>query len=183
MNVRAPSYLLLQATHRCMACSQPTAVYALAVPPGHECTEADFELDESQVDSPGLDPAAFQEWLFSPEQWHRIPGPAVVSQVRILSPSVAQAVQAFTPHYRPNDERRGQWTSFCAHCGKAISEGPLYATAGEAFSPKDAPAASQIQVHETLAPFEAFCDMFWTDSYRNKWPLFTRLGYPCDDAD
>ncbi|MCY1377164.1 hypothetical protein D9M69_647190 [compost metagenome] len=130
-----------------------------------------------------MTPGAFHEWLYRPVQWQRIPGPALVSQVRLLDPPVAQALQALAPHYRPDAERDRQWTNFCEHCGKAIREGTLYASAGQTFSPKDAQAAAAIQVREQHAPFEAFCAMFWTDSYRNKWPLFARMGYECSEAD
>lgn len=66
---------------------------------------------------------------------------------------------------------------------QAIRDGALYPSAGQAFSPKDAQDAARIRVSPVDAPFEAFCDMFWTDGYRNKWPLFARLGYECSEAD
>lgn len=183
VNVRAPSYFLLQSAHVCADCGQSTSVAALAVPADHECTEADVVLDDDAADSPGMDPAAFHEWLYRPEQWHRIDGPTLLSQARLLSASVAQTLETLAPHYRPDPEHYRQWTNFCGHCGKAIRDGALYPSAGQAFSPKDAQDAARIRVSRVDAPFEAFCDMFWTDGYRNKWPLFARLGYECSEAD
>lgn len=192
-NIRAASYFLLQAMHRCAACGEASRVYALAVPPDHECTEADLELDEAGDDSPGrdspgrdspgLDPQAFRDWLFSPEQWQRIDGPAMISATRALSPSVAQTLQALAPGYRPNPERDGQWSNFCERCDAPIWDGALYPTPGQAFCPKDAEAAAQVAAQLVDAPFEAYYGMCWTDSYRNKWPLFARMGYDCAEDE
>lgn len=183
MNIRASSYFVLQATHACTRCGEETLVHALAVPPGHQCTEADIELDEADADSPGLSPTDFSTWLFSPPQWLDIADPALISQTGLLSPAVAQAMQALSPHYRQNPDNQGQWTNFCAHCGKPIWEGDLYPTPGQAFSPADAEAAARIQVRKVEEPFEAYYGMCWTANYRNKWPLFARLGYEYSEAD
>jgi len=183
MNIRASSYFVLQAAHACAHCGQETPVHALAVPPGHQCTEADIELDEADAGSPGLSPAAFHDWLFSPPQWLEIADPALISQTWLLSPSVAQAMQALSPHYRRNPDNQGQWTNFCAHCDSAIGEGDLYPKRSQAFSPANAQAADRIQVRKVEAPFEAYYGMCWTASYRNKWPLFARMGYEYSEAD
>jgi hypothetical protein len=183
MNIRASSYFVLQATHACTRCGEETPVHALAVPPGHQCTEADIELDEADADSPGLSPTDFSTWLFSPPQWLDIADPALISQTGLLSPAVAQAMQALSPHYRQNPDNQGQWTNFCAHCGKPIWEGDLYPTPGQAFPPADAEAAARIQVHKVEEPFGAYYGMCWTANYRNKWPLFARLGYEYSEAD
>jgi hypothetical protein len=180
MNIRASSYFVLQATHACTRCGEETPVHALAVPPGHQCTEADIELDEADADSPGLSPTDFSTWLFSPPQWLDIADPALISQTGLLSPAVAQAMQALSPHYRQNPDNQGQWTNFCAHCGKPIWEGDLYPTPGQAFSPA---GAARIQVHKVEEPFGAYYGMCWTANYRNKWPLFARLGYEYSEAD
>lgn len=181
-NIRASSYLLLRAVHRCEACGDVSQVVALAAPPGHECTEVDLELDEADADSPGLDPQAFRDWLFSPAQWHEIPGPAMISSTRALAPDVAQALRSLAPFYRPNPERAGEWSNFCEHCDQPIRDGALYPTPGQAFCPRDAVAAAQVSAQQIDAPFAAFYGMCWTDGYRNKWPLFARLGYDCSDA-
>lgn len=178
-NIRASSYFVLQAAHRCAGCGEVSRVYALAVPPGHESTEADLELDEDDSDSPGLDPQAFHEWLFSPAQWQKIPGPAMISSTRALSPPVVRTMQTLAPHYRPNPERGGEWSNFCEHCDTPIWDGALYPNPGQAFCPKDAEAAGQVAVHAMNAQFGAFYGMCWTDSYRNKWPMFGRMGYEC----
>ncbi|HEY9272393.1 hypothetical protein [Achromobacter sp.] len=182
MNIRASSYFVLQAAHACTHCGEETPVHALAVPPGHQCTEADIELDEADADSPGLSPAAFSTWLFNPPQWLDIGDPALISQTWLLSPTVAQAMQALSPHYRENPDNQGQWTNFCAHCGRPVSEGALYPKPGQAFSPADAAAAARIHVRQVDEPFEAYYGMCWTASYRNKWPLFARLGYEYSEA-
>ncbi|QVQ25960.1 hypothetical protein [Achromobacter deleyi] len=183
MNIRASSYFVLQATHRCAACGEVSRVHALAVPPGHESTEADLVLDDDDDDSPGLNPQAFREWLFSPAQWQEIAGPAMISATRALSTTVTQAMQALAPRYRPNPDRGGEWSNFCEHCDQPIWDGALYPTPGQAFCPKDAEAAAQVTVHAVDAPFGAFYGMCWTDSYRNKWPLFARMGYALSEED
>ncbi|KRC73129.1 hypothetical protein D3C87_512290 [compost metagenome] len=182
-NIRASSYFVLQAPHRCPACNEISRVYALAVPSGHESTEADVELDEDDADSPGLDPQAFRDWLFSPASWQRIPGPAMISATAALSPAVAQTMQALAPPYRPNPGRGGEWSNFCEHCDKPVWDGALHPNPGQAFCPADAEAAAQVTVHAVDAPFAAFFGMCWTDSYRNKWPLFARMGYACSAGD
>lgn len=181
-NIRASSYFVMQASHRCAACSQVSRVYALAVPPGHESTEADPELDEDD-DSPGLAPGDFHDWLFGPAQWQEIPGPAMISATRALSPPVAKTMRALAPRYRPNPDRGGEWSNFCEHCDQPVWDGALYPTLGQAFCPKDAEAAAQVEVHAMDEPFAAFYGMCWTDSYRNKWPLFARMGYPYSEDD
>lgn len=183
MNIRAPSYFVLQTGHHCAACKQSTPVFALAVPPDHESTEADIELDEDSANTMGLDPDAFHDWLFSPVQWLKVSGPAMISQTSLLSESVAQTLQGLAPAFRPDPASHGQWTNFCEHCGKAVWEGLLYPTVGQPFCPKDDIAAARINVHTVNAPFAAFYGMCWTDSYRNKWPLFKRLGVECSEAD
>lgn len=181
-NLRASSYYVLQATHCCAQCGESTPVFALAVPPDHESTEADIELDEDG-DSTGLDPMAFHEWMFGPEQWQRIEGPALLSQVGILSAPVVRTLQALAPTVRQNPDRNGQWTNFCEHCGSPVWEGALYPTPGQPFCPKDDAAAAQITVHAVDEPLSAFTAMCWTDGYRNKWPLFKRLGVVCSEAE
>lgn len=182
-NVRAPSYYILQAAHDCAACRQRTAVFALAVPPDHESTEADIELDEDDADSRGLDPEAFRDWLFSAPAWQTIASPAVLTQVGIVSDAVAQALRTLAPTLRQDATRQGQWTNFCEHCDGAVWEGLLYPTPGQPFCPKDDGAAAHLAMHTVDAPFEAYVSMIWTDRYRNKWPLFKRLGVACSDAD
>jgi len=182
-NIRASSYFVLRAAHRCDACGSVSPVIALAVPPGHESTEADLELDDADADSPGLDPQAFRDWLFAPVQWQTIPGPAMISSTRALAPGVAQTLSALAPGYRPNPERSGEWSNFCEHCDKPIWDGALYPTTGQAFCPGGPEAAAQVSAQQVDAPFAAFYGMCWTDSYRNKWPLFARLGYVCDETE
>jgi hypothetical protein len=181
-NLRAPSYYVLQATHCCAQCGESTPVFALAVPPDHESTGADIELD-ADGDSTGLDPMAFHEWLFGREQWQRIEGPALLSQVGTLSAPVVRTLQALAPTVRQNSDRNGQWTNFCEHCGSPVWEGALYPTPGQPFCPKDDAAAAQITVHAVDEPLSAFTAMCWTDGYRNKWPLFKRLGVVCSEAE
>lgn len=179
-NLRAASYYVLQTRHDCAQCRQRTTVYALALPPDHECTEGDIELDDD--DSPGLSAADFQDWLFSPPQWQTIAGPALLSQLGIVSDAVARALTTLAPALRPDPAQGGQWTNFCEHCGIALREGALYPTPGQAFCPKDDIEAQALTVHAVDAPFHAYARMIWDDSYRNKWPLFTRLGVECSDA-
>lgn len=182
-NIRASSYFVLQAGHPCAACGKLSRVAALAVPPGHESTEGDLELDEDDADSPGLDPQAFHDWLFAPAQWQSIPGPAMISSTRAIAPEVAQTLHTLAPYYRQNPAQSGEWSNFCEHCDQPIRDGALYATPGQAFCPKDAAAAAQVSAHPVDAPFAAFFGMCWTDSYRNKWPLFARLGFECGEAE
>lgn len=181
-NVRASSYFVLRATHACRHCRHATPVYALALPPGHESTEAETELDDDG-ESRGLDPGAFHDWLFSPPTWQRIPGPALISQVGILAADVAAHLRQAAPALRPDPDGQGQWTNFCEHCGHAIWEGNLYPTVGQAFCPKDDAAATQVLVQTVHTPFAAYASMIWSDGYRNKWPLFKRLGVACGEAD
>ncbi|WP_438858520.1 hypothetical protein [Achromobacter spanius] len=179
-NVRAPAYYVLQATHACRHCQRATPVFALALPPDHESTEADIELEEDG-DSLGLSPTAFHDWLFSPAQWQRIAGPALISQVGMVAASVAHTLNQTAPTLRPDPDRQGQWTNFCDHCQRAVWEGDLYPTVGQAFCPKDDAAAAHMTVHVVNAPFAAYATMIWSDSYRNKWPLFKRLGVQCSE--
>jgi hypothetical protein len=182
-NIRASSYFVLQAEHPCAACGKLTRVAALAVPPGHESTEGELELDEDDADSPGLDPQAFRDWLFGPAQWQAMPGPAMISSTRALAPEVAQTLRTIAPFYREDPARSGEWSNFCEHCDQPIWDGALYPTPGQAFCPKDAADAAQVSVQRIDAPLAAFFGMCWTDSYRNKWPLFARLGYDCSEAE
>lgn len=181
-NLRASSYYVLQAPHRCAQCGESTPVFALAVPPDHESTDADIELDEDG-DSSGLDPGAFHDWLFGPEQWQRIAGPALLSQVGILSAPVVRTLHALAPTVRQHPGRNGQWTNFCEHCDSPVWEGALYPTPGQPFCPTDDAAAAQITVHAVDEPLAAFVAMCWTEGYRNKWPLFKRLGVECREAE
>lgn len=182
-NIRAPSYFVLHAEHRCEACGKLSRVAALAVPPGHESTEGELDLDEDDADSPGLDPLAFRDWLFGPAQWQSMPGPAMISSTRALAPDVAQALRTLAPGYRQNAARSGEWSNFCEHCDQPIWDGALYPTPGQAFCPQDADAAANVSAQSVDAPFAAFFGMCWTDGYRNKWPLFARLGFTCGDSD
>lgn len=181
-NVRASSYYVLQARHVCKSCRQATPVFALAVPPGHESMEADIDLDEDEG-SLGLAPGDFHDWLFRPEHWQTIPGPALLSQVYILSADVALTLQRVAPPLRQDAAQQGQWTNFCEHCGSPVWEGALYPTPGQPFCPTDDAGATPITVHKVDAPFDGYARMIWTDRYRNKWPLFKLLGVDCSEAD
>lgn len=181
-NVRASSYYVLQARHLCKHCQQTTPVFALAVPPNHESTEADIDLDED-ASRLGLAPGDFHDWLFSPEQWQTIPGPALLTQIGSVSAPVALTLQRLASALRPDAAQGAQWTNFCEHCGNAVWEGALYPTPGQPFCPEDDATAAQITVHTIDAPFDGYARMIWTDRYRNKWPLFKRLGLACSEAD
>ncbi len=174
-NIRASRYFVLEAAHLCKICKQATQVFALAVPPGHEDIEGDstVELDDNSL---GLNSEDFRDWLFAPDQWYQVNGPAMVSSVAALSDTVAHQMKGFTAHYRQDSQRGGHWTNHCEHCGNAVFEGHLYADPASPFAPKDAEAAASIQVHAVDAPFEAFYQMCWSEYYPDKRALFARVA-------
>jgi hypothetical protein len=174
VNIRATHYYVLQASHSCRHCKTETPVVAIALPGGHHCTEADTLAHDD--DFMGIDGAAFRDWLFTPEQWYEIEGPAIISSVASLADSVAAQIQAINPRYTLDGEGNArQWINHCKQCGATIGDGILHATLGTPFSPKDSDAAATIAVHHVNAPLSAYYGMCWNDGYAIKAALFAHI--------
>lgn len=173
-NIRATHYYVLQAQHVCAKCQNSTTVTALAVPGPHQCTESDTLAQDD--DFTGLDGPAFRDWLFAPEQWYDIAGPAIITSIAHLPAAVATHVAAINPHYSPDGQGNArQWINHCAQCGAPIGDGILHASRGNTFSPKDSDAAASITVHHITAPLSAYYGMCWNDDYDIKQALFERI--------
>lgn len=173
-NIRAAHYYVLEADYQCPACKHTTRVVALAVPGGHQCTERD--TIEEDDDFMGVDGADFREWLFAPEQWYDIAGPAIITSVAYLPDDVIARVNMINPHY--GIEGKGhdhQWRNHCAHCGTAINDADLHVRHGYVFSPDEPDAIAHITMHAITAPFSAYYGMCWHDHYTIKQTLLTYL--------
>jgi hypothetical protein len=174
-NIRASHYFVLQAHCPCKTCKQDTQVIALALPPQHQCLESDV-LQQEDDDFTGLGAAEFHDWLFAPEQWYDIAGPAIIMTVAALCDTVTATLQAHYPNYSLSGEGNNRhWQNHCQHCGADIRDGDLHAHTTSVFSPKDPEAAALIRIQRINAPFEAYYGMCWNEGYTMKAALFALI--------
>ena len=131
-NVRSAAYVLAQAVGTCWCCKQPTALYSLGLPPGHE-----RQLDD---------------------EWVPVNAGALLFYVEYLPPEIVRVLQELALDYRSDHSRTTDseyWLNHCQHCGVAQEDYWLHCEPDAAFLPTTDQAAEQIQLFDVREPFAA----------------------------
>lgn len=139
INVRAWRYLILKAPRVCRRCQTPTAVFAFALPPGHQTLESDDDAGEH---------CRWQENDFG----------ALPHYIEFLADGVRKRIQALTPCLRLDFSKTTSswyWMNHCEHCDMKQGDFELFCEPEVAFMPVTAESAAAIQVAHVPEPFEA----------------------------
>ena len=171
-NIRSLRYYIARTVSTCWHCGSPTALVALAVPPGHETLDVD---DDASNEDSG-DGAAHRGPPAS--TWSVADHNAFLFYVESLTTAVRERIKQCQPAYRPLDadaaavpgtapatalvsasaEGGGSdsyWANHCEKCGCQLDDHELFCEPEGGFLPTSASAAAAIHLVPVDEPFEA----------------------------
>lgn len=134
INIRSPRFLLARTVGTCRHCRATTALFGLAVPPGHMA----LELDDAAQD----EETAVDTWRIATDS-------AFLFHVGYLSAGVENRLRQFTRSYRLTDDDAAagaHWANHCERCGSLLDDDELFCEPGGAFLPTDESGASVVQL-------------------------------------
>lgn len=150
VRIRSSAYFVAVTSDYCWKCAEPTSLFGLFLPPGHETLEIDEDADEG-------------------DYWLRHDGWTSLSYVTDLLPHVAARLKAFAPRYRL-DFSKTTSTSYlmnhCEHCGMKQGDFEMHCEPGGAFFPMDQQAAHRIVLHMHQEAFGGNGNTSWGDHLR-----------------
>lgn len=142
INVRAPRYFIARTRGVCRRCNEPTDLFGLALPAGHET----LDVDEAAEDA-----AAADAWIFAND-------PALIFHIEFLNAEAAARLASLTGSFRVDRQdfaARPAWTNHCVACGSSFDDEELFCEPGEPFFPIDEAGAAAIRLLAIDEPFEA----------------------------
>ncbi len=151
INIRSASFLLARTVGTCRRCRAPTAVFGLAVPPGHEV------LDDEALDHEGSGDESRDEKLAG-AAWQIAPYNAFLFDVEYLPVVVQARLKSFTQsyHLRLDDAaKQACWANHCEECGCPQDDHELFCEPEGAFLPVSESAAAAIHLLSIDEAFEA----------------------------
>src|SRR5207248_442445 len=123
-------------TSICRHCGSPTALVAIAVPPGHET----LDPDESAEGASAWSVADHNAFLF---------------HIEYLPAAVLDLIRRRLPSFRSTGAEP-QWTNHCERCGRALDDDELFCEPEGAFLPTSESAAAAIRIETVGESFQAF---------------------------
>ena len=97
MNIRSPRYYIARTVSTCWHCGSPTALVAIAVPPGHETLDVDDDASDEGSD----DETQYREHPAA--AWSVADHNAFLFYVGSLSAAIQKRINQYQPAYRPID--------------------------------------------------------------------------------
>ena len=143
-NIRSGAYFVAQTTATCWRCGGSTALYALAVPPGH-ATLGDEDSADAETAPPGA--------------WSVAQSPALLFYVEWVSETVRSRLRHLAPSFEyghREGDMDGCWANHCQRCGACLADHELFCEPDAAFVPTSAAGAKAIRLSSIGEPFEAF---------------------------
>ena len=138
-DVRSNRYWVVSGETYCWKCDQPTEVYALAVPPGHETLSDD--------DGDGDD-----------EEWVRQDALQFLMYVSDMDNGVLAELQQRCPGWTRDYSKTTEshyWMNHCQHCRMKQGDFPLHSEPGGAFFPTDEAELKRLTFHRVHRPLHA----------------------------
>jgi hypothetical protein len=159
MNIRSPRYYIARTVSTCWHCGSPTAMVAIAVPPGHETLDVDDDASDEGSDDETQhceQPAA---------AWSVADHNAFLFYVDSLPGAVQQRINHYQPAYRPIDADAtaavaagggsgSYWANHCDQCGCQLDDHELFCEPEGAFLPTSESTAAAIHLVLVDEPFE-----------------------------
>jgi hypothetical protein len=161
INIRSPRYYIARAVSTCWHCGSPTALVAIAVPPGHETLDVDDDASSEGSDSETLHrehPAA--DWSVADHN-------AFLFYVDFLPAAVQERINQYQPAYRPLDADAAAapataagggsdsyWANHCEKCACQLDDHELFCEPEGAFLPTSESTAAAIHLVLVDEPFE-----------------------------
>jgi hypothetical protein len=166
INIRSPRYYIARTVSTCWHCGSPTALVAIAVPPGHETLDVDD--DASDEDSDG----ETQHREHPAAAWSAADHNAFLFYVDFLPAAVQERINQYQPAYRPVDlyaaagaatstataagaGSDSYWENHCEKCRCQLDDHELFCEPEGAFLPTSESTAAAIHLVLVDEPFEA----------------------------
>lgn len=146
INIRSPSYFIIQSFSTCWVCGRVISVFAFLLPAGHETIE--FDEDEIDTEQAALNDSKSSMWVTSLE-------PTIIHYVSYIPSVVAARMQKLTLHYRINFSKTTQswyWMNHCEYCGMKQGDFEMFSEPEGAFFPIYESDASKMTLHEIAEP-------------------------------
>lgn len=138
-NVRSSKYIIIESRMACPHCSAITAVFAFALPPGHESIYVDDDTPDEEIGT-----------------WEKVDLAAILSYVSNLPDAVTNHVRGLTSGFvRERDDSQGCWTNHCEHCGERLDDQELHDGMDGPFGPEPREGLESVRLHEVREPFQA----------------------------
>jgi hypothetical protein len=161
MNIRSPRYYIARTVSTCWHCGSPTALVAIAVPPGHETLDVDDDASDKGSDDETEhreDPAA---------AWSVADHNAFLFFVDSLPAAVQKRINRYQAAYRPIDTDAAAatataagggagsyWANHCEECGCQLDDHEMFCEPEGAFLPTSESTAAAIHLVLVDEPFE-----------------------------
>jgi hypothetical protein len=166
MNIRSPRYYIARTVSTCWHCGSPTALVAIALPPGHETLDVDDDAsDESSGDET-------QHREHPAAAWSVADHNAFLFYVGSLPAAIQKRINQYQPAYRPIDadataaataaapatdaggSSGSYWANHCEQCGCQLDDHELFCEPEGAFLPTSEATAAAIHLVLVDEPFE-----------------------------
>ena len=162
INIRSPRYYIARTVSTCWHCGSPTALVAIAVPPGHETLDVDDDASDERPDD------ETQHHEHPAATWSVADHNAFLFYVDSLPGAVQKRINHYQPAYRPIDADAATaapataagggagsyWANHCERCGCQLDDHELFCEPDGAFLPTSASAAAAIRLVLVDEPFE-----------------------------
>ena len=142
-NVRAPFFYLAHAAIDCPRCDQPTSVFAIVLPKGHEI----------RLESGGTVPGDA-----STSSWAIVGRAAMLFYVEEIPAGAREWLSSIAPKFGRNYCRstgNHHWATICEHCGHLMEDHYLHCEPGGAFLPRSDGVLEAIHYVEVPVAFSA----------------------------
>jgi hypothetical protein len=162
INIRSPRYYIARTVSTCWHCGSPTALVAIAVPPGHETLDVDDDASDEGSDG------ETQHREHPAAAWSAADHNAFVFYVDFLPAAVQERINQYQPAYRPLDADAAtatatatgagsdsHWANHCEKCGCQLDDHELFCEPEGAFLPTSESTAAAIHLVLVDEPFEA----------------------------
>jgi hypothetical protein len=150
INIRSPCYYIARTVSACWHCSSPTALVAIAVPPGHETLDVNDDASDEDSDS------ETQHREHPAAAWSAADHNAFLFYVDFLPAPVRKRINAYQPTYRPIDADAAApaagvgpgsyWANHCEQCGCQLDDHELFCEPDGAFLPTSESTAAAIHL-------------------------------------
>jgi hypothetical protein len=162
MNIRSPRYYIARTVSTCWHCGSPTALVAIAVPPGHETLDVDDDASDEGSDG------ETQHREHPAAAWSVADHNAFLFYVGSLPAAVWKRINRYQPTYRPIDADAtaaapatdagagsgSYWANHCEQCGCQLDDQELFCEPEGAFLPTSEATAAAIHLVLVDEPFE-----------------------------
>jgi len=160
INIRSPRYYIARTVSTCWHCGSPTALVAIAVPPGHETLDVDDDASDEGSDG------ETQHREHPAAAWSAADHNAFLFYVDFLPAAVQERINQYQPAYRSLDAAAAApapaagggpgsyWVNHCEKCGCQLDDHELFCEPEGAFLPTSESTAAAIHLVLVDEPFE-----------------------------